>query len=327
MGPRERPSVLRSTRCPRLEPRQLTLLHGFFLLGWLLGCSAEPPETQVPAEVPNDRQQPSDVRAHANQDIPSSRPQVRQEILSDASTSVASFTAIGYLTPFRKSVLKSEISGRILQLGAREGQAVRRGELLVEIDPRKKKIDVRMAERHLEVCQAQLYAVRAQMQVEQRVPKKADDRQGKHGDVAAQARIMRAEEEVDYACVQLERARLELDRTHILAPLDGTVSRTHVIAGSLVMAYADPLVEIMDCHRSVEFALSLADLRTVQSYAEPSIEVQVPGIESPYRATIHSVSPEVDRATQTVLVKCRIARDETEHLLPGTKVLVTITVP
>src|SRR5216110_2704532 len=68
---------------------------------------------------------------------------------------IASVTASGQVRPQTKVDISSDVSGKIMQLGVKEGQMVSRGQFLVQIDPQQAEAQVTRSEAAMAAAQAQ----------------------------------------------------------------------------------------------------------------------------------------------------------------------------
>src|SRR5258705_2776608 len=124
-----------------------------------------------------------------------------------------------------------EVAGRIVRLPVVDNQLVRRGDLLMEIDPTDYAIALRLAEATLE--QARVDADNAQREARRRRPLSGSAisvEQGQifdTGAVAAEARRRQALASVD-------RARVDLERTQIRSPVNGWVTNLQARQGDYV---------------------------------------------------------------------------------------------
>src|SRR5687768_9271248 len=86
--------------------------------------------------------------------------EVRIEVV-DSRDLVASVTASGQVQPRTKVDVAADISGRIVRLAVKEGQIVRRGDFLLQIDPEQYEAAVQRAEAGLSSAKAQAAQARA----------------------------------------------------------------------------------------------------------------------------------------------------------------------
>jgi RND family efflux transporter MFP subunit len=122
-----------------------------------------------------------------------------------------------------------EVAGRIVRLPVVDNQLVRRGDLLMEIDPTNYAIALRLAQATLE--QAQVDADNAQREAGRRRPLSGSAISVEQqqifdtGAVAAEARRHQALASVD-------RARVDLERTQIRSPVNGWVTNLQARQGN-----------------------------------------------------------------------------------------------
>lgn len=130
--------------------------------------------------------------------------------------------------------LRSRVSGYLDEIRFKDGDDVKRGDVLFVIDPRP--AERALAQAKAELAQAQtridnasLDVERARGLVERKIvsEKTFDDRENLVREAAAQARI--AEE-------RIKTAELELSYTRITAPISGRIGRTLVTRGNFVSA-------------------------------------------------------------------------------------------
>jgi multidrug efflux system membrane fusion protein len=175
------------------------------LTGWLLsgqlGANHAQREVAAPPEATAARQ-PAAVRVRAVTAAPVSR-----EIVINGKTA-----------PARVVELRTETDGRVIELGARRGAAVRAGELLVRLDPRERRAMVEQA--------------RAMLTMRE-IEHAASQKLGQKG-FQAETKVAESAANLEAAQAALERAGLELDHTEIRAPFDGVLEARPVEIGDFV---------------------------------------------------------------------------------------------
>jgi RND family efflux transporter MFP subunit len=120
----------------------------------------------------------------------------------------------------------------------------------------------------------------------------------------------------------VNEARAMLGHSEIAAPFDGVVARKLADVGDLAVP-GRPLVEIEDptaLRVEADVGESLIDGIEVGQ----ELEVRVPGLAAPLRATVTEVAPTADRASRTFVVKADLPR--TPGLRAGTFARVAVTV-
>jgi multidrug efflux system membrane fusion protein len=142
--------------------------------------------------------------------------------------------AIGTVDPFNSVAVKSRVDGQITAIRFEEGQAVKAGDVLFEIDPRPYAAQLAQAEAALAKDRAQLGNVEADLQRFQSLSvKEFATRQSVDTQKALVAQ-MNAQLAADQA--QSDAARLQLNYATIRAPIGGRVGRRLVDLGNFVLA-------------------------------------------------------------------------------------------
>ncbi len=141
---------------------------------------------------------------------------------------------LGNVTAFKTVTVKTQVDGRLDQVFFREGQAVRQGQVLAQIDPRPFQIQLHQAEGALARDEAQLENARLNVSRDrQLVAGKLIAQQQLDTDVATAGQLEGAVE-IDKATI--ETARLNLDYARITSPIDGVTGIRQVDPGNVVHA-------------------------------------------------------------------------------------------
>ena len=170
---------------------------------------------------------------------------------------------LGTVTAFNTATLKSRVDGQLLSVPVKEGQAVREGELLAQIDPRPFEVQLQQAEGQLAkdkaaLKDAQVILERDQALLdEQIIPQQQIDSQ--------RALVDESEGAIKADEAQVGNARLQLSYSRITAPFSGRVGLRQVDIGNIVHA-SDPgglLVLTQVKPIAVVFSLPQDDLHLV----------------------------------------------------------------
>jgi multidrug efflux system membrane fusion protein len=144
------------------------------------------------------------------------------------------FTGLGAVTPIYTVTVRSQISGYLMQVLYKEGQTVRKGDLLAEIDPRPYRVMLETAQAGMARDQANLENAKLDLKRYQTLaPLKAIPEQQlatQEATVKQQAAIVQADQ------AQIDNANLDLTYCHIIAPIAGRVGLRLVDAGNYVTA-------------------------------------------------------------------------------------------
>src|SRR6267154_1395603 len=135
-------------------------------------------------------------------------------------------TALGTVTAYNTVTIKSRVDGQLMEVPVREGQAVRQGQMLAEIDPKPYQAALEQAQGQLVKDQANAVNARAEAERYQALLQAgvgSKESQQAEGSIAA-----------DQAAIQA--AKVNLGYTKILSPIDGVVGLRQVDPGNIVHA-------------------------------------------------------------------------------------------
>ncbi|MBI5773559.1 MAG: efflux RND transporter periplasmic adaptor subunit [Verrucomicrobia bacterium] len=170
--------------------------------------------------------------------------------------------ATGKIQPVVQVAISPEVSGEIIELPVKEGQSVKKGDLLLKIKPDFYVANQRSAEANLKSSQASGALAAANLEKATAEFKRAQELMGnklisesqfqdaKTGLEVVQAQVQQARHQADVAKASLDRANEELSKTTIYAPVSATISKlksqlgervvgTATMAGTEVMTLSD----------------------------------------------------------------------------------------
>jgi len=231
-----------------------------------------------------------------------------------------SLSVVGTVEPIEAVSIKAQVGGVITQVNFMEGEDVKVGQLLFQIDPRP--------------FQATLDAAEAQLAKDKALASNADVQSNRYADLVrkdyvakeqydaarTQAEVLKAAVQADEA--EVEQARLNLAYASITAPIEGRTGSLLVKKGNVVKANDVPLVVINQMQPiRVSFAIPAGQLPLVQKYSTGnSLQVHVkPSRDGNYRkieGRLSFVDNFVDSDTGTVTLKAEFTNEE-GYLWPG----------
>ena len=243
--------------------------------------------------------------------------------------------AIGAVEPIRTTAIRSQITGIVMKIAIQEGQNVKEGDLLFEIDPRPFRNALLTAEADLQKIKVQLETARAQvaryrsLTAEQMVSKEQFEK------IADTARSLEAELLSDES--KVANAKLQLEFCSIRSPLTGRTGNINVHEGDLVRANAnDATATLVTINQLspiyVTFGVPqqyLGILTRYRSNRTLAVRAIPPGIdEQAEEGTLTFMDNTVDSATGTLKLKASFP-NTAERLWPAqfTRVIVTLDSP
>lgn len=142
-------------------------------------------------------------------------------------------SAAGKIQPETEVDISANVSGKIVRLGVKEGDAVEQGQFLVQLDRNRYQALVDQAQAQLASARARLVEAQAEYR---RVKQLYDASLASEADLEAVA-ARKDVEEANYNASKayLEKAQDDLSKTTITAPMSGTVSQLNSEAGEVVL--------------------------------------------------------------------------------------------
>lgn len=208
-----------------------------------------------------------------------------------------------------RSHLSFRVAGEISKLYVKEGDKLKKGDVIAELDPTDYKLDVDNASARYSVVNSQFR--RSKPLVDKGLLAKSQ-----FDEIAANRQI---------AFAELQLAKLRLSFTKLTAPVDGVISRVSVDQFENIQVGQN----IVNIHSldSVEILIQLPDRLyinqpTQETLAEVDALVKVPS-GNEYHAAIKEFTTEPDPATGTFTVTLSLPMPEDEYILDGMAVEVT----
>jgi multidrug efflux system membrane fusion protein len=215
--------------------------------------------------------------------------------------------AIGNVEAYTSVAVKSRVDGQILEVHFREGQEVKKGEVLFRIDARPFEASYKQAE-----AQALRDAAsRDQAASQERRYQELLDKNFVSKDAYAQYRTnaQTAQATAKATEAALENAKLNLEYTVIRSPIDGYVGRALLQAGNMVKANDTISLVVINQVKPVyvSFAIpeqQLATVRDLMRKGPLTVDVTLPGADKPLAAgRIAFLDNAVDQTTGTIKVR------------------------
>lgn len=200
---------------------------------------------------------------------------------------------IGTVLPNATVAVKSQIEGPLLSASFREGQLVKRGDVLFQIDPRPMEAALRQAEAQLARDQAQLVSAQSDAERAEMLAERGIVSTQQRDQIIATAKALTATQSANQAA--LERAQLNLSYTTIRAPIDGKTGPMLVHPGNLVRANDAAGMVVINQIQPVKISFSLPQVHL------PSLQDRMREGDLTVSLTLHSESGEVVPADENNL--------------------------
>jgi RND family efflux transporter MFP subunit len=235
------------------------------LLALLVGCGKK----HEPQAAAGDNLPPAAVRVQKIETI-------RQPALEEV---------VGTVQPKLQAVIEAKVSGRITHLPVRLGQAVKQGEVLVELATQE--IQARLDQANATARQAELDFNRTDNLRKQSAATQAELDAAQARYTVAKATVAEAEALSGYA--------------KIVAPFDGVVARKLADEGDLAMP-GKSLLEL-EGHTGLRLVADVPALLAGTVQPDSKLAVRVDNVADAITGTVAEISPAADPASRTVRMK------------------------
>lgn len=193
----------------------------------------------------------------------------------------------GETSPSRMVALTSEVSGKVIQLHAREGDFVKKGELIVEIDPQDKPQLLRQAKAQLKQRELEFKGNKTLL--------------GKG--LLNETQLAESQSMLEAAKAQVRALEIQLSGTKVKAPYSGILENRMVELGTYLRS-GDPIIEVLDYNPFlIKGFAAEKDLHLLQT-GRTAKGVTLNGTE--HSGVIRYVSSQSSKASRTFAVELEI---------------------
>lgn len=215
--------------------------------------------------------------------------------------------AVGILLPAASVVIKPELSGKIVAIYFNEGQAVKKGDILIKIDDTTFQADVKDA-------QAKVFL--AEQNLKRLIAVKGSSTE-QQLDISKAALLQ--------AQATLEIATSQLAKSTIKAPFDGLVSLSNTEVGEYIQAGTALLSLVNQQKLKLEFTIP----ERISHLAKKSQIIQFQSDNFPdahFEGIVYAISPEIDQQGRSLTIRAWVD-NQSNQLIPGLFVRLTLNIP
>jgi multidrug efflux system membrane fusion protein len=234
----------------------------------------------------------------------------------------------GSVEAYKNVEIKAQVTGVLMQVHFTEGQMVKKGDLLLSIDPRQPQAALKMAQANLERDQAQLKNAEREAARQTGLLQKGYASQDIYDQAATAVETLRAAISADKAAI--ENATLELDYCSICSPVDGCTGSLLVHQGNLIKANDVSVVSVRQVDPIyVSFWIPehyLPSIRREMASHDLDVAVKPPGEDGePIHGVLSFIDNTVDPDNRTIHLRATFANKD-RRLWPGQYADVVLTI-
>ncbi|MEL4014848.1 MdtA/MuxA family multidrug efflux RND transporter periplasmic adaptor subunit [Dryocola clanedunensis] len=230
-------------------------------------------------------------------------------------------TGLGTITAANTVTVRSRVDGQLLAIHFQEGQQVKAGDLLAEIDPSQFKVALAQAQGQLAKDQATLANARRDLsRYQQLVKTNLVSRQEMD---AQQALVNESVGTVKADQAAVASAQLQLDWSRITAPIDGRVGLKQVDVGNQISSGDTTGIVVLTQTHPIDliFTLPESNIATVVQAQKAGKTLSVEAWDRTNKmklssGTLLSLDNQIDATTGTIKLKARFTNED-DALFPN----------
>lgn len=222
------------------------------------------------------------------------------EIIQLAPRTLNNYTTyVGTLQPVTKVDLSSEIAGIIEMLKVDTGTPVKTGEIVVQIDTRRQKLNKRLNESNYNLALEDYNREKALLTKNLSTP----------------AKVSNLKNKLEVNRLSLELAKLDLMKSRVKAPISGVVSSKFIEAGEYVRV-GDKLLEILDISR-VLGVVNIPEREIHYIHYGKEVKITIDALpDEIFKGYVKTIGLEADSKSRSFEIEVLINNAQ-KKLLPG----------
>jgi len=238
-------------------------------------------------------------------------------LISPAQAS-SSLTASGYVVAQRKAAVASKATGRLVYLGFKEGDRVKKGEIIARIESADVEAALAQAKADYEMVKAESNDAEQSLSRANKLLERQLISQAEMDGV--KARYDRVSASIASRAAAVKAAEVQLENTLIRAPFDGTILSKNADIGEVVAPFAAgassrvAVVTIADMS-SLEVEADVSESNIERIVIDQPCEIILDAYpDKHYRGIVDKIVPTADRAKATVMTKIRFLQKDSRVL-------------
>lgn len=223
-----------------------------------------------------------------------------------------SLPVTGSLSPLVQTTVKAQAPGEILEVTVREGQAVKRGDVLVRIDTRNLNAALDSQQAALEKARADLVLAKLNRDNSANLVEKRVISQNAYD--TAESAYQAGLANVKAAGAQLSLARIALEYTTVRAPFDGTIAQRLVQPGERVGVDSSLLTVVDLSHLELQAPAPASEVPSVKPGQIATFRVDGFGARR-FEGRVERINPMTDTGSRSIMLY--LAVDNSDGALKG----------
>jgi len=194
--------------------------------------------------------------------------------------------------------LRSEISGKIVNILFKEGSFVSKGDLLIKINDADLQAQLRRAESKVKLSEE----------------KESRQRQLRDGNLISQEEYDNTLGELNVNQADYDLIKAQIDKTEIKAPFGGIVGLRSVSEGSYVTT--STVMARLQNFNSIKVDFSIPERYSASVKTGDELEFKISGSNKIFKAKVYAIEPKIDPGTRTLQIRA-ICSSSYKELIPG----------
>lgn len=235
------------------------------------------------------------------------------------------YNALGTVQPYSIVSIKSLVDGQLLASHFQQGDFVKQGQLLFEIDPKPYQVQLQQANANLAHDEALLNNANALLKRNSKLLNPGYIAKQDYDQSYANLNALKATVAADEAAIA--QAELKLSYTKIYAPINGKTGNLNIYPGNIIKNNDSTLVTITQIQPIyISFAIPekfLMNIADTMKTHNVNVQAQITPVTEQGKLTF--INNTIDSTTGTIELKATFSNDSL-HLWPGQFINVTLPI-